>query len=414
MKWLCLVLTPSLAFAGGRARAGGMLEAAAVVKSAHGDPLLADTPLEATLLQLTKLPPCKLGELSRPAPRTVRLVLKTATKASEVVTTLLRVRDTPSPYRVLLAPLKSATATSPITVEMELDGLAPDFEQVLCHPSLAVTPSFFASTAERLVANADPALPRPWLDGITIRATDARTADRLIAQRKAQVLLGADSGDGPLLYATYLIADPKLGPAFAQALEATIDRPGLTRFFVRPPARPLSTLVPPSSDPLGKKLGEVSWAAPSKPTALATPIELTLLYDTAVDEHRAVAERLQVKLGPLGYRLKLEALQRRQLRERLTGTFDLLLTGVLMPPQPAPALAIALSLAKENGRLSDLDGLSDSARTEAVVERASKPVPNLFPLFVQGLGVSASREVQHLSRDAYGLPRLDDVFLAPE
>lgn len=414
MKWLCLVLAPSLAFAGGRARAGGTLEAAAVVKSAHGDPLLADTPLEATLLQLTKLPPCKLGELSRPAPRTVRLVLKTATKASEVVTTLLRVRDTPSPYRVLLAPLKSATATSPITVELELDGLAPDFEQVLCHPSLAVTPSFFASTAERLVANADPALPRPWLDGITIRATDARTAERLIAQRKAQVLLGADSGDGPLLYATYLIADPKLGPAFAQALEATLDRPGLTRFFVRPPARPLSTLIPPSSDPLGKKLGEVSWPSPSKPTALAAPIELTVLYDAAIDEHRAVAERLQVKLGPLGYRLKLEALQRRQLRERLNGSFDLLLTGVLMPPQPAPALAIALSLVKENGRLSDLDGLSDTARSEAVAERASKPTPNLFPLFVQGLGVSASREVQHLSRDAYGLPRLDDVFLAPE
>jgi hypothetical protein len=35
-------------------------------------------------------------------------------------------------------------------------------------------------------------------------------------------------------------------------------------------------------------------------------------------------------------------------------------------------------------------------------------------LFVQGLGVTTSPQVQHLTRDAYGLPRLDDVFLAPE
>jgi hypothetical protein len=312
--------------------------------------------------------------------------------------------------------MKSATATSATTVEIELDGLAPDFEQILCHPALAVTPSYFASTPERLVANADPALPRPWLDGITIRATDARTAERLVAQRKAQLLLGGESGEGVLLYATFLLADRKLGPAFAQALEATVDRPGLTRFFVRPPARALSTLIPPSAEGPGKTatLAELAWPAPTKPAPLATPLELTLLYDAALDEHRAVGERLQVKLGPLGYRLKLEALNRRQLRERQNGAFDLLLTGVLMPPQPAPALSLALALAKEPSRLAELDALSDEARAQAVAERAVKPLANVFPLFVQGLGVTTSREVQHLSRDAYGLPRLDDVFLAPE
>lgn len=417
-RWPLLLvgLCGTLAMAGGRARAGGTLEAAAVVKSVHGDPLLADTPLEATLLQLTKLPPCKLGELSRPAPRTVRLVVKTATKASDVVTALTRVRDTPSPYRPLLSAMKSATATSPTTVEIELDGLAPDFELALCHPALAVTPSYFASTAERLIANADPSLPRPWLDGITIRATDARTAERLVAQRKAQLLLGGDSSDGAMLYATFLLADRKLGPAFAQALEATVDRPGLTRFFVHPPARPLATLIPPASEGPVKRasLADIVPPTPVKPAPLATPLELTLLYDGALDEHRAVAERLQVKLGPLGYRLKLEALQRRQLRERQNGAFDLLLAGVLMPPAPGPALSIALGLAKEPARLAELDSLSDVARAEAVAERAARPLPTVFPLFVQGLGVTVSREVQHLSRDAYGLPRLDDVFLAPE
>jgi hypothetical protein len=412
---LLLVCAVHSSHAGGRARAGGTLEAAAVVKSVHSDPLLADTPLEATISQLTKLPPCRLGELSRPAPRVVRLVIRASTTASEVVKSLQRVKDTPSPYRSLLAPMTSAAAVASNVVELELDGPAPDFEAVLCHPVLAITPSFFASMSDRLVANADPALPRAWLDGITIRATDARTAERLVAQRKAQVLLGGESGEGALLYATYLIANPKLGPPFAQALEASVDRPGLTRFFVRPPARPLSTLIPPASEG-GKKgaLSEVTWATPARPVPLSTPVELTLVYDATLEEHRAVAERLQVKLGTLGYRLKLEAVPRRQLRERLATGPDLALVGVLMPPLPLPALSIALSLGKEPARLSDLEALPELARAEAAVERASKPAPNLFPLFVQGLGVTAARDVQHLTRDAYGLPRLDDVFLAVE
>lgn len=411
---LVLLLLPSIAFAGGRARAGGTLEAAAVVKSAHGDPLLADTPLEATLSQLTKLPPCKLGELSRPSPRTVRLIIRTATRAQDVVTSLQHVKETPSPYRALLAPMKSASAVGSNVVEIELDGAAPDFEAVLCHPVLAVTPSYFASMSDRLVANADPALPRAWLDGITVRATDARTAERLVAQRKAQVLLGGESGEGALLYATFLVAAPKLGPAFAQALESSVDRPGLTRFFVRPPAKPLSTLIPPAAEGRKSTLGDIVWPTPARPAPLATPVELTLIYDATLDEHRAVAERLQVKLGPLGYRLKLEALPRRQLRERLAAGPDLALVGLLMPPLPAPAFALTLSLAGEPARLAEWDSLNVEARSDAAVERASKPMPNVFPLFVQGLGVTTTREVQHLTRDSYGLPRLDDVFLAGE
>ncbi|MBL8918597.1 MAG: peptide ABC transporter substrate-binding protein [Myxococcaceae bacterium] len=414
---LVLLLVGScLAFAGGRARAGGTLEAAAVVKTAHADPLLADTPIEATLSQLTKLPPCRLGELSRPAPRVVRLTLRASAAASDVVSSLLRVRDTASPYRALLAPLRSATATSATTVDLELDGPAPDFEAVLCHPVLAVTPSFFAPMSDRLVTNADPALPRAWVDGLTIRATDARTAERLVAQRKAQVLLGGEAGEGALLYATWLVAHPRLGPAFAQALESTVDRPGLTRFFVRPPARPLSTLIPPAAEGPTRKslLADVTWPTPARPAPLTTPIELTLVFDAALDEQRAVAERLQVKLGALGYRLKLEALPRKQVRERLAAGPELALVGALLPPQPAPALSVVLALAKEPSRLAELDGLGEVARAEAVAERASRPLANVFPLYVQGLGVTATREVQHLTRDAYGLPRLDDVFLAGE
>lgn len=405
---LFIVVLATFAFGGGRARLGGTLEAAALVKAPSSDPLLADTPLEATLSQLTRSPPCRLGDLSRPAPKTVRLSIKTSIRAADVVQAMVRIKDTPSPYRALFTPVRAVTASGASTVDFELDAISSDFEQVLCHPVLAVGPASFAPSSDRLLANADPGLPRPWLDAIVLRATDSRTAERLVAQRKVQVVLGADSNEGELLYATYLIAQPRLGSTFAQALESSVDRPGLTRFFVRPPARALSTLVPPAS--FGAKrqpLLDITWPTPARPAPLATPVELNLVFDESVEGHRAVAERLQVKLGTLGYRLKLEALPRRQFRERLTTGPDLALVGVLVPPSPVPALELIAALSNEKVQL-------DGQPHDALIERASKPAANVFPLFVQGLGVSATRDVQHLTRDSYGLPRLDDVFLAGE
>lgn len=411
---LLLLLVAAVAVAGGRARLGGTLTVAAVVKTAHGDPLLADTPLEATLTGLTKLPPCRLGELSRPSPRTLRLTIRASARAADVAAALTRVKDTPSPYRPLLASVKSIAAPSASVVELELEGPAPELEAVLCHPALATAPSTFAVSDDRLLVNVDPALPRAWLDAIVIRATDARTAERLLAQRKVQVLLGAEAGEGPMLYATYLVAHPKLGAAFARAVESSVDRPGLTRFFVRPPVRPLTSLFPPSVEGAARRLPVEPPPPPARPAPLPAPVELTLVFDASLDEHRAVAERLQVKLGPLGYRLKLEALARRDLRDRLGRGPELALVGVLLPPRPAPALQLLLGLAGQPARLGELDALADAARDEAVFERAARGLPTLFPLFVQGLGVTSAREVQHLTRDEYGLPRLDDVFLAGE
>lgn len=413
-RWCCaLAMVAGLALAGGRARLGGTLEAAAVVKTNHAEALLADTPLEAALSVLTRSPPCRLADLSRPTPRTVRLSLRAAVRAADVAQALQKVKTSGGPYRALLAPLKATSIVNTSTLDLELDSAAPDFEVVLCHPVLAVGPSHFAAAGDRLIANADPGLARPWVDSITVRATDARTAERLIAQRKAQVLLGAGGTEGELLYATYLVAHRRLGAAFAQALESSVDRPGLTRFFVPPPARPMSTLIPPGALPSRRAaLVEVTFTTPQKPAPLSPPLELTLVFDETLDEHRAVAERLQVKLGPLGYRLKIEALSRRALRERLAAAPDLALVGLLLPPAPLAASALALSLV-DAPRL-DLDGLQEPARVDAVFERASRATANLFPLFVQGLGVTTTRDVQHLTRDGYGLPRLDDVFLAAE
>ena len=55
--WLCLALP---AFAGSRARVGGTLKIATATKATETDPLLADTPLEATLNALLNRPICRL------------------------------------------------------------------------------------------------------------------------------------------------------------------------------------------------------------------------------------------------------------------------------------------------------------------------------------------------------------------
>jgi hypothetical protein len=54
----------------------------------------------------------------------------------------------------------------------------------------------------------------------------------------------------------------------------------------------------------------------------------------------------------------------------------------------------------------------DARARELAVELL--PQLPLLPLVTRGVGVSAARDVQHLTRDALGLPRLDDAFLAPE
>lgn len=413
--WLGALTLIQTAHAGGRARSGGTLEVTAVVRSTLSDPVLADTPIEAALASLTQRPVCRLGELTRPVANVVRLNIKSQTSAIDVASAVMRLKTGTTPYRALLVGLKTARVVSSATVDFELEQANPEFESALCHPVLSVAPSYFVASEERFLVNADPGLPRAWLDAVVVRVTDARNAERLSGQGRSHIVLGAEKKptdlllEGPLLYSTYLLATPRLGGSFAQALEATIDRPGLARFFVRQPARPLSTLIPSVNSHEAKEP-----APPPRPAAIVPSVELTLIYDASVDEHKAAAERLQVKLGPLGYRIKLEALSRQKFRERLTQKPDLALVGMLLPPNPVLALSVVGALAHEPIETKPWEGRSEAARAEAANERAQSPIPNLFPLFVQGLSVSASKQVQHFSRDAYGLPRFDDVFLAPE
>jgi hypothetical protein len=42
------------------------------------------------------------------------------------------------------------------------------------------------------------------------------------------------------------------------------------------------------------------------------------------------------------------------------------------------------------------------------------PLLNAIPLYQQGLSLQSGPTVQNLKLDAYGLPKLDDVFLGTE
>ncbi len=430
--WILGVLIAFPALPASRARYGGTLKIATPLKATQTDPLLADTPLEATLNSLLNRPLCRLessgtltpvlaSELFNPTPTTVRAVLRAGLvrangpelSAAEVAAHLTRIAAGTSPYRALLAALKSATAT-----ELTLAFAFPDFERALCHPALAplgIGPYRLVNQ----VFSANTSFPegRPFTDALTVASTDARTAERLLQQHKTHLALGlsASASDDALLYATFLAFNPvRTGPDFRAAFEAAIERTDLIRFFVLPPAAPMPQLLPP---PLATGMAEPSRLP--KPAPLAPPRELTLAYDAALVDHRAVAERLQVKLHASGYRIALKPLTRAQLR--LKTDFDLLLQSVLVPPTASLAIALALELGGRHDllgpNLSSLGAISDDkARARAaqsLAQRLFTELP-LIPLYAQALGIQASKDVQNLKTDAQGLPMLDSVFLGSD
>ncbi len=416
---LLFVLIATTAVAGARARFGGTLRVATAGKAAEADPLLADTPLEATLAGLQHRPICQLerngtltpvlvAELQRASPTAIRLLPR---QPIDLGAHLTRLAASSSPYRALLTPLKSGAGT-----DLTLAFPFPDFERALCHPTLAppgVGP--YRPAPQGYTANVFYPEGRPYTDGLTVTATDARAAERLLQQRKAHVALGLASAadDGALLSATFLAFDPaRTGPELRAAFEGTVERTDLTRFFVLPPAAPMLQLLPP---PLAAGMADP--AKLPRPAPLAVPRALTLAYDAAIADHRAVAERLQVKLHASGYRIALKPLPRAQLRAK-PGEHDLSLQTVLMPPVASLAIALALELGGRHDQLpAQLQALGavpdDKARAraaQALAEKLWAELP-LIPLYAQALGVQAGRDVQNLKTDAQGLPLLDGVFL---
>ena len=193
-----------------------------------------------------------------------------------------------------------------------------------------------------------------------------------------------------------------------------MERSDLTRFFVRAPAAPMPQLLPP---PLATGMAEP--AKLPRPAALAAPKELSLFFDGALGDHRAVAERLQVKLHGLGYRISLKPLPRAQLRAR--ADYELALQSVLVPPVPSLAVALALELGGRHAELPALlaplgavpDDKARAAAAQALAQRLWLELP-LIPLYAQSMGIQSKAQVQNVRLDAQGLPLLDAAFLGQE
>lgn len=452
---LALALIATSSFAASRGRFGGIVHVAVIDAEPESDPLLADSPVQASVLSLSAQPLCRLDrngrlvstlaqDFQRPTPTQLRLQLKPGIRfASGPTITVKHVVDSwsrmfsagsTSPYRALFFPLRNGgtqltgAITPPSLIELSLAFPWPDLERSLCHPALAVTPP-------RSLAGLGPFLPasapgvyifnlnfpdgRPYAERFTLSSTDFRGAQKAYSLNQAELVMGGagleGSRSGPALFANYLLYQPnRVGNGFRSAFEAAVDRADLVRFFVGgAPSVVMSQLLPPALMPQN---GGVHAPFPNGPPPAN---ELTLLFDNGLPDQRKVAERIQVKLHDRGYKIALRGVPRSVLRSKwASGDFDFMLQGVLLPPAPAPALAIAIDLAGKRellaSELPTIGAIADqTARDARVRERAEALYPSLpiIPLYAQGLSITARPEVQNLSFDAQGLPNLADTFL---
>ena len=429
------------ALAASRPPYGGTLALAHPGAGAPADPSLADSPRQATLRALSSSGLCRLEQggalqpvlalhLERTRPQLLEVTLPTPALASAFARALARLAGpgSASPYRALLHPLQGEGRRIPVSgarLQLSLAYPWPDLERALCHPALGApeAPGPFAPAAEGSLG-AQPRHPegRPFLDGVRVQAgAEERELSRRLAASEVQVTLGGAAQAGAsapaALHATYLAFSPRrLPPDFRQAVESVLDRAELLRLYVRGPAQPMAQLLPPALLPLPA-------APPPRPAAPAPAggRRVTLAYDAELEDQRAVAERLQVKLYERGYAVALAPLGRAALRARwAAGDFELMLHAVLLPPVPPLALAVAL----ETGGRHDLLGVelprlgrvADAAARDALArERALALGPSvpLIPLFARGLALRAAPEVAGLRWDAQGLALLPGLWLRP-
>lgn len=399
--WLILLLSLA-AHAGSRPKPGGTLQLVLVSPSMTVDPLSADAPIDAFRLSLTHQPVCRIVEFSRPTAGTLRLTVPPSVDVKLVTEALAR--GAPALLTNVGAPLVSGR-----DVDLPIRGARADLERTLCHPIFSTPVGPFRVKGPRLEAFDEQPAGRPYLDALSLQSTDARTAERLFAQRRSQLVVGAPvNSDAPQLFVTALTLGPGLSPLRA-AIESSIDRADLARFFVPAPSAALPALQPgatPTTPP------------PAKPAVLNPPQELTLLFDEAAEHERGIAQRLQVKLQPFGYRVALKALPRAEVKTRALAANELALRSFALPPSATGALLMWLSVAGQQSRAAVvLQQLSAAPDAEARAKELSlqlAPELNVIPLVTRGLGVMSAKDLQHLTRDAMGLPRVDDAFFSAE
>ncbi len=169
-------------------------------------------------------------------------------------------------------------------------------------------------------------------------------------------------------------------------------------------------LLPPA---LGGPERGTAHAAPGRGSGAAL-----LLYVADRPAQRAVAERLQILLRDAGVQLTLAARTPEALdRDWRAGQGELALRSVLLPPLPAPALAVVLELAGDAAvqrrELAALGAVPDAAeRAARTRERALQLAGALpvLPLHVEGLRARLDPALIDVRRDGLGLLVLDDAW----
>lgn len=454
---LCLSalgLLSTQAFGAARARLGGTLSLGLVGLGPPSADAAEDTPEALSARALLALPLCRLvpdavsvlasvgreasagGEvLVTPLPG-ARFPDGTALSGRDVAEAVQRLREAHSPYQSLLAPvaglqdsLEAAARHPEAPLRLRLAYPWPDLESSLCHPAFTPTRpgaqgtpgvgvGLYARGPEgRFLAGRGAPGGPPFPGALAFSALPSRGAQRLLQRGEVHAVLGESSGKeaSALLFATYLVYRPGSLPEGVLSALSEVDLAGLVRTFVAGPAVAMPGLLPPGLLDAGP--------APSPQKSRAAPATghgFTLGYESGLPEQRAVAERLQVVLHDAGYRVRLLGETRAGLlRARLAGQLEAALVSVLVPPVPAPALALVLGLTLDTGLLAAelpaLGALSDAtARAARVRARAAELQPQLplVPLYARGLRVQLSEALLAARRDGFGLLVLDDAWLA--
>jgi hypothetical protein len=441
-RWLVLVCAPLAAMGASRARDGGTLRIA--VPPEVGADVGAETPEGASLRGLTAAPLCRLGPDGHPVPvlaslerrgEAVAVIPRPGVRfpsgaplgASELARAWLRGPATGTVGRGLLAPVKgglstleSARQSKDAALVLPLAFPWPDLEASLCHPALVPLRETGAALEgigpyapdgpER--ARAFPGFPegRPHPDLLEVRVLSLRNARRALQRHEVQAVFGDGAdGAGPGLFATYLVLRPA-AQGVGQRVAARLDRRALVQSFVGGASAPLPGLLPPA---LG---GPAESAASMVPAGPAGPA--VLLYASDRPAHRAVAERLQILLRDAAAPLTLRGMPAREAAaawER--GEGDAMLRSVLLPPLPAPALAVVLALSGDaeaaRRELPALGAISDATQRGAkTAERAAALASTLplLPLYVESARARLDPRLVDVRRDAFGLWVLDDAW----
>jgi peptide/nickel transport system substrate-binding protein len=248
--------------------------------------------------------------------------------------------------------------------------------------------------ALRLPVFDDHASGRAYADALVLAGLDARRAARAFSRGEADLALRPEAVPGgavselPALGASYALVNPRRPGSMTAALKrhlAGLDRAELTRLFVRGPAVPLfgplpSAILPAAAEARGRPVG---------PAGAPPRHRLSLLVSSGAESHRAVADRIQVKLFDRGVRVVVQAVDPGTFAARLaSGDWDLALVAVTFVTA-SPSLA-ALQLAQALGgaplarqALARLDS-ADPAAVAAEVAEAAQAVP----LFASGLRAS--------------------------